>query len=154
MLSDDTVSQKHCQIYWKNGSYFVQDLGSTFGTFYRVGMNRLQEGEIYELGSVELVVRKVHVPARSGPLTLIKSIPVELLFAEQQEPEPVAFVSLQLTKDGVVRRECEVLEDATLGRKLTCAIAVPEDDHLSGTHCRIFQRDGAFWIEDLNSMNG
>jgi len=154
VLPDDTVSQKHCQVFWKNTSYYIQDLGSTFGTFYRVGLKRLEEGDTFELGSLELAVRKVHVPAKPSQLLLVKSIPIDLLFAELDEPGPLPFVSLQLMKDGVMRRECEVIEDATVGRKLTCSIAVPEDDHMSGTHCRIFQRDGAFWIEDLNSMNG
>ena len=153
-LPGDTISQRHCQMFWKNSMYFLQDVGSTHGTFFRVGTKRLEEGDIFELGSVEVAVRKVYFPAKPAPLTLIKSISVDLLFSETQEPGQIPYVSLQVTKDGVVRKECELVEDATVGRKLTCSVSVPEDDHMSGTHCRIFQKEGAFWIEDMKSMNG
>jgi hypothetical protein len=41
-----------------------------------------------------------------------------------------------------------------IGRSPTCAISIPDDTFVSGTHARIFPFDGSTWVEDLNSTNG
>jgi pSer/pThr/pTyr-binding forkhead associated (FHA) protein len=40
-----------------------------------------------------------------------------------------------------------------IGRSPECALVL-EDDFASGRHARIFQRDGAWFVEDLGSTNG
>jgi len=29
------VSRQHCRLFWKNGTLYLMDLGSTYGTFLR-----------------------------------------------------------------------------------------------------------------------
>ena len=41
----------------------------------------------------------------------------------------------------------------TVGRAATCDIAI-RDTYVSNVHARIYQRDGAWWLEDLGSTNG
>jgi hypothetical protein len=44
--------------------------------------------------------------------------------------------------------------EVRIGRSETCAISIPDDTFVSGTHARLFAHDGLTWIEDLNSTNG
>jgi hypothetical protein len=41
-----------------------------------------------------------------------------------------------------------------IGRSATCAISIPDDTFVSGTHARLYNYDGYTWVEDLNSTNG
>ena len=44
--------------------------------------------------------------------------------------------------------------EATIGRGGGCAISLTDDTFISTVHARVFQRDGALWVEDLGSTNG
>jgi pSer/pThr/pTyr-binding forkhead associated (FHA) protein len=46
-LSDDIVSRKHAEIVFKDGKYWIQDLGSTNGTM--LNDDRILSGSLYEL---------------------------------------------------------------------------------------------------------
>jgi pSer/pThr/pTyr-binding forkhead associated (FHA) protein len=49
VLDDDFASGRHARIYTRDGAWFVEDLGSTNGTF--VGTQRLTEPVRVEAGS-------------------------------------------------------------------------------------------------------
>jgi hypothetical protein len=55
---------------------------------------------------------------------------------------PLAGTSLPLRESGTV-----------IGRNPECALVL-DDDFASGRHARVFQRDGAWFVEDLGSTNG
>ncbi len=55
---------------------------------------------------------------------------------------PLVGTSLPLRESGTV-----------IGRNPECALVL-DDDFASGRHARIFQRDGAWFVEDLGSTNG
>jgi len=44
--------------------------------------------------------------------------------------------------------------ELTLGRAASCSIGLPDDTFASQLHTRVYQRDGAVWVEDLGSTNG
>lgn len=46
-----------------------------------------------------------------------------------------------------------ISEDAVIGRSKRCQVYI-DDPHLSKAHARIFLKDGAFYVMDLNSTNG
>lgn len=46
-----------------------------------------------------------------------------------------------------------IKENATIGRSKRCHIYI-DDPYLSKNHARIFLKEGAFYIEDLDSTNG
>ncbi len=51
-IRDSNISRKHCQVIWREGSYFIQDLGSTNGIEFagvRVPERRIFEGDVYAL---------------------------------------------------------------------------------------------------------
>ena len=37
-IESDEINPKHASICWKNGGYFVKDLGSKIGTWHRQGV--------------------------------------------------------------------------------------------------------------------
>ena len=44
--------------------------------------------------------------------------------------------------------------DVVVGRAPECTVVMPEDPYTSTRHARFFERDGAWWVEDLGSTNG
>jgi pSer/pThr/pTyr-binding forkhead associated (FHA) protein len=45
-------------------------------------------------------------------------------------------------------------EELTVGRGGGCGIVLADDSFVSTVHARLFQRDGAVYVEDLGSRNG
>ena len=56
-IKDGNISRRHAAVILQNGSYFMQDLGSTNGVEFagqRVGVRRIQEGDSYKICDYEL----------------------------------------------------------------------------------------------------
>ena len=157
MINCDVVSGSHCNVIWKRDAYYIQDIGSTYGTFYRISQKKLEACETYELGSVEIRVKKIYIANRQSPAVVHSTVSLEDLLEEgpvEKTPPYFNYVSLEMTKGGKLIKEFDIVESGTIGRKVTCSVSVVNDDHMSGSHCSIYFRDGSFWIEDTNSMNG
>jgi pSer/pThr/pTyr-binding forkhead associated (FHA) protein len=62
VLSDDFASARHARIYPENGEWFVEDLGSTNGTFFgqqRLAVpTRLEVGSTLRIGTTVLELRR------------------------------------------------------------------------------------------------
>lgn len=135
----------------------MRDVGSTLGTFYRLSKKKLEVGEIYELGSVEIAIKKIHLapkPKEGAQETITEPLSLDGLFDEDNEPVPYNFIDIDLYKDDQLFRSCTIVEHGTIGRKGNNSICVPLDDHMSGKHCSIYFERNHFWIEDAPSMNG
>lgn len=48
----------------------------------------------------------------------------------------------------------ELRGETTVGRSPGCGVALPADSFVSQIHARLYERDGATWVEDLGSTNG
>lgn len=157
VIPSEVISNKHCEFVWKEGTCYVRDIGSSLGTFYRIAKEKLKVGDIYELGSVELVVKKIHIaskPADNQEISQKGPISVDDLLSSTDNSEPYNFVEVDLLKDDHLFRNCMIVESGSIGRKGASSICIPLDDHMSGKHCQIFFENGHFWIEDAPSMNG
>jgi pSer/pThr/pTyr-binding forkhead associated (FHA) protein len=51
------------------------------------------------------------------------------------------------------RHTAPLKDTMTVGRAATCDVIL-RDTYVSNVHARIFERDGAWWLEDLGSTNG
>lgn len=157
VIPSEVISNKHCELKWRDSQCLLRDLGSTLGTFYRVSKKKIEPGDIYEMGSVEMVVRKIHI-AKKKPSEADNAVQDEIfldeLLDESSKDEPYNFIEIELFKDDHLFRSCTVVESATVGRKGTSSICIPLDDHMSSKHCHIYFENGYFWIEDAPSMNG
>jgi len=69
---------------------------------------------------------------------------VALLPSKLLMVEPAAMRGANVSLDG----------DVVVGRAGECDITLPNDPYTSTKHARFFERDGAWWVEDLGSTNG
>ena len=64
-------------------------------------------------------------------------------------------VQLLMVEPAARRGSVTVLEgDIVVGRAPECSVVMPDDPYTSTRHARFFERDGAWWVEDLGSTNG
>jgi hypothetical protein len=57
VIRDGEISRKHAAVLRRNGTYYLKDLGSTHGIFYkgmRIDNKRIDEGDVFLLGKHEL----------------------------------------------------------------------------------------------------
>jgi len=67
------VSRRHCQFTYENGQYFVEDLGSSNGTFYRgvkIRKTPVSHGEEVNIGKYVLVFEDTGLDLLPGALGL------------------------------------------------------------------------------------
>ncbi|MDD4224240.1 MAG: VWA domain-containing protein [Candidatus Cloacimonetes bacterium] len=60
VFNDPTVSSRHARIYWSDGQFYIEDLGSLNGVFIngqKVTLSRIENGSTFKLGSNEGVFR-------------------------------------------------------------------------------------------------
>lgn len=78
-------------------------------------------------------------PKVSGAGKAVSNVPARLLMVEPAN----------------MRGSVTTLEsDVVVGRAPECTVVMPEDPYTSTRHARFFERDGAWWVEDLGSTNG
>jgi hypothetical protein len=56
-IRDGLVSRKHAAVIFRNGTYYIKDLGSTHGIEFkgmRIDNKRIDEGDMFRLGTHEL----------------------------------------------------------------------------------------------------
>ncbi|MCA8998535.1 MAG: FHA domain-containing protein, partial [Planctomycetaceae bacterium] len=121
------VSARHARIVPANGSYLLEDLGSSNGTFLNSPSNRIQKSPLNPTDVVYF--GSMRVPASRLIGKTVK--------AGAQSQQEVGFRG----------------EEMVLGRDPSCdqVLAYPM---ISGRHARIFRRDGSLLVEDLGSANG
>lgn len=139
IVSDDPfVSRFHFQIQYDamEKEYFLQDLGSTTGTFLFLKPHipkRLHVTDRVKLGDTEFEVVAVGVNAVTGTPFL------RLCFTDG----PLAGVAQTIGKTAV-----------TLGRRSSNALCITDDGSISGRHSVIAHLGDGFYITDLKSTNG
>jgi hypothetical protein len=56
-IRDGNISRKHCAVIYRNGQYYIKDLGSTNGVEYRgnrIESKKIEEGDVFYLCDYEL----------------------------------------------------------------------------------------------------
>ena len=112
-------------------------------------------GVIYGTRVVSRTPRKP-APAKRPPSRVASSgdkpaAPAPKVSRRQQSSTPGTLVVTQgaLTGTRLPLREAGTV----IGRNPECALVL-EDDFASGRHAKIYERDGAWFVEDLGSTNG
>ena len=60
VVSESTISGKHCQVEYVHEQYYINDLGSTNGTLVngnKVSKSAIKQGDKISLGSVNIIVK-------------------------------------------------------------------------------------------------
>lgn len=127
----DSVDRDHARIFLFNKNFYLEDLGSKFGTYVRICQREpLLTNMILEMGSYLFVV----VEATADKLTLLYSM-------NETDAKDVILDSSIGSKG------------YNIGRKLTANLPL-DDQHMSGFHAKISHLGGQFVIEDMSSTNG
>lgn len=139
IISDDPyVSRFHFRIQYDpmEKEYYLQDLGSTTGTFVFLkpgAPKRLHLDDRVKLGDTEFEVSAIDENMTTGMPFL-----------------RIAFTDGPLT--GI--RQTIGKTSVTLGRHSSNALCITEDDSISGRHSVISYLGNGFFITDLHSTNG
>ncbi|KAF0699411.1 Aste57867_10019 [Aphanomyces stellatus] len=143
ILEDSVVSRVHFHLSCVGDKYFIQDCGSTTGTFMYLApleKRRLRLQDTVKVGDTEFEVVALQEDYWSGT-------------------KP----SLRLTfTTGPMRGVTQTigLSAVTIGRRTTCALCLESDVTVSGQHCTIVYLDShaaleaGFYVTDLKSTNG
>lgn len=149
--TDGYACPRHARIAWKNGTFWVTDLGSVNGVFVRLtAAERLQHGDTILLGMG--VVRFEIVT--SHEMSLAPAIERGTrLFGSPATPRYARLV--ERTVEGIARNVMYLSKNVvTIGRE-TGDIVFTDDPFMSRQHaCLERQSDGTFLLKDLGSSNG
>lgn len=147
--TDSLLSKRHARVIAEGGALFLEDLGSTNGTFLRLKRKKqLQHGEYLLIGKQLLrfemeAPSSVQSPALAGQTMVLGSL--------LGKYEAKLIKRLPNGKDS---NEYPLTETVThIGREKG-EITFKNDPFVSGKHARIQLEAGSYTIEDLNSSNG
>lgn len=177
LLVDSTVSRRHAMIILEDAKAWLEDLGSTNGTF--VEGKQIQPGERVELadgtdlkfGSAiltlklpvisdqeeEIAEQETAEEQESAPRAEVEAEPIEAAEAEEEpeieaatEVKPAArLISADLSVEFAI-----VPGENTVGRREGNDIVISADPYVSGSHAVITADGQGFWLTDLGSTNG
>lgn len=175
LLSHSTVSRKHAKIIVENGGVFVEDTGSTNGTFVAGARiepgvkTAIKDGAEITFGSMTLKFVAPE-PVEEEPIDSDHDLdlpqetidPENSVVADSDEDEaisetpetPEITVSAKLVaKDGSAGYDLTEGKN-TIGRREGVNSIVISDPYCSGRHADLVIEDGVFTITDVGSTNG
>jgi pSer/pThr/pTyr-binding forkhead associated (FHA) protein len=142
---DSYLSPRHARFFFRRDELVVRDESSLNGVFVKMtGEEEVADGEIFRMGQ-ELLRFDIIRPAEPLPDgTEVMGSPnpgywgrLSLVIGQGQDGSAFPLYG----------------ESMVIGRERG-DILFPEDGYVSGTHARISQRDGRYFLADLNSSNG
>ncbi|KAL4466831.1 hypothetical protein ABPG74_010428 [Tetrahymena malaccensis] len=138
ILKDKAVSKKHVLIENINGVCYIQDLGSSCGTFIRIKNHQipLQEGSIFECGFQEFQINKIQAYGDSAKVKFTIYDGNEQYKGKQYEQN--------------------IQNRFLIGRDIRCHFGseFSDDKDLSSYHAKISIKDNVLSIMDLDSQKG
>ncbi|CAD8173978.1 unnamed protein product [Paramecium pentaurelia] len=135
VLKEDYVSRQHCKIFHKenNGFFYLQDLGSSSGTFVQLtNPTLLKEGLVLHMGSGQFLISKIKIQGTKC------SVFIKVLEGIMENNN----LDFELTQDQTA---------LIFGRQMSM---FADDTHLSGQHAQFTYIEEGLVIEDLDSRNG
>lgn len=111
-------------------------------------------GDIYGTRVVSRTPRKPAPAARQPDSRSAAPAPATPAKRPKRQPHSSVPHSLVVTQGPLTGTSLPLRQAGTIiGRNPECALIL-DDDFASGRHARIFQRDNAWFVEDLGSTNG
>lgn len=137
-LPTKAASRIHAQVFPRERGWWVEDLHSSNGTL--VNGNKILKptplvpGDVITVGDMKLKFEGEAAPPKGPPDHLVARI----VFAVDKGKPPA---------------ETLIRDRVTIGRKPDNTLQI-EDKAVSGNHCEIINRQGAYLLRDLGSSNG
>jgi pSer/pThr/pTyr-binding forkhead associated (FHA) protein len=152
VLADDAyVCPRHARILWKNGQFWITDLGSVNGVYQRIrAAEPLQHGDLVLLGLEVLRFELVNVDEQAQVAAVERGT---RLFGSPAAPRYARLV--QRTVEGVSRNVYYLSHTKTAIGRESGDIVFTDDPFMSRQHATITrQYDGSFMLADAGSSNG
>lgn len=153
LLADDPyLSPRHARITLRDGSYYLRDLGSVNGIFYKLREPMtLQSGDVVLLG--QQVVRVEVLSEHETSFGPVSHYGV-MLFGTPEQPRIARLV--QLTTEGIPRDVHHLFREETVVGRESGDIVFTDDAFLSRRHAtfRIDRANRRVVVSDLGSSNG
>ena len=165
-LVDDRVSRYHAELRWENGQPWLVDLSSLNGTRINhlavVGRSLLRDHDLIEFGNH---FYRFVIPIALDSRAVMPGEGHEIAPAPELETRKTAGISgsfgfsapsLALVWNGgasQARRWTLKAPITTIGRDVSCGIALP-DDSVSRLHAQITRQPTGYFIVDVESSNG
>jgi adenylate cyclase len=173
-----SVSGRHCELQFREGAWWVRDLGSKNGTAVngvKRESQRVEPNNVLSIGRQRFVL--AYPPGERPPRPAAAPEDVEALalsfLAGDDEPNapappvstggpgpqryqthlPVRATLGKLVPCGGGDPIPLLLPDLTIGRSPTCDVCLPFPN-VSGKHCQLNLHDGYWFVQDLQSSNG
>ena len=137
------MSRYHAEIVFKDNEFYLQDIGSTTGTYIKiVDKIDLCVNMIIEVGSYQFQVVDIYI--------------VEPSLADPNSDAQKSTITLEVYDgpEDFERSRSELEEGGTIGRKVNNKMSFSEDLHMSNLHCKISFAGNKFVLEDMASTNG
>ena len=137
-LPTKTASRIHAQVFPRERAWWVEDLGSSNGTL--VNGNKIAKpmplvsGDEITVGDVKLTFEGEAPQLKGPPDHLIARIVYQ---GDKSKPAVEALIRDRIT----------------IGRKPDNSLQI-ENKAISGNHCEIINKQGAYFLRDLGSSNG
>lgn len=153
IIHDNEVSREHCRLVRVLDDYEIFDDTSTNGTYVN---GKKIDGTGWLLGARSII--------ELGDSITLEYLPNEDESGVAPVPSPSIIVEtveiaqpiyLMIKRESVAEREVYALDSKTItiGRDLSNDIVLP-DAEVSRHHMRLTRMDGAYLLEDLNTLNG
>ncbi|MCB9653069.1 MAG: FHA domain-containing protein [Deltaproteobacteria bacterium] len=160
-----TVSRRHSRIFFEQGDYFLEDLGSTHGTQHNG--RRLHAGERRLLRDNDQIdVMSFNITFKSASSTGLDRQPGEKTEALARRMVQEVLSSLDSSRtdlpslrvmngasEGLRYELKDQQAEIVIGRSPECDLAV-DDQNMSRRHCLIKRSWHGFTAQDLGSKNG
>ena len=171
VIDNAAVSETHARIFSKGDDFYIEDLGSTNGTFVnkkRVRSKRLQDEDVITGGKHELILdisesvrsSRLEAPESSGQIAsraktsaLATADYREIMEKNIYDPNRATLLILRFKGKQIRKYVLKSDKVLTVGRLEDNHIVI-ENDAVSGHHAQIVSRDKEYFVEDLDSTNG
>jgi adenylate cyclase len=174
-----SVSGRHCELQFREGSWWVRDLGSKNGTAVngvKRENQRVEPNNVLSIGRQRFVLAYqpgARPPRPAAAKEDVEALALSFLTADEPgvpaPPQPVsaAVPGPQLSKTHLPVRAtlgkllpcgggdpiALLVPELTIGRSPACDVCLPFPT-VSGKHCRLSLHEGYWFAQDLKSSNG
>lgn len=143
--SDGYLSPMHAEFVLNAAGLVVRDAGSLNGVYVKLtSEEELEDGDLFRLGQEVLRFDSIQPPQPLDDGTDVLGSP---------NPGYWGRLGVVVGKDQVGLAWPLTGDAVTIGRERG-EITFPEDGYVSGAHARLTNRNGRFFLADLNSSNG
>ena len=155
VIEDRLASRHHGRFFWDESEFIYEDLGSSNGSLLagkKIDRVPLGDGDSIHIGEAELRVEIPGVQGSSDVTPVLDDVEVAELQQSVVVSDEPSGQRLRMEQDGVVSW-IPVSSELVIGRSPEVDVIL-DDSRISSRHATIKEKDGRWFVNDLDSGNG